>query len=310
MEKIEKISEKRIRIRDIKDFEPDHVFDCGQCFRWNRCDDGSWTGTAGGRTVNVRRSGDDLVIDNTTEEEYRSFWHDYFDMDRDYGHIKRALSEGDPVMAEAVGYGHGIRLLKQDIRETVISFIISQNSNIPRIKKCIEGLCEKYGRPAGAYEGRSRYDFPEMDVLAGLSEEDLEDIRLGYRDRYVIETSRAIASDGGAALERAAGMPYSEAEKLIRSYRGVGPKVANCIMLFGLAQYESFPLDVWMKRVMSELYGFDIKDARGMAGYAKEHFGPYSGFAQQYLFYYARENLRQINNAAAVQNVQKFDKST
>lgn len=273
------------------DFDADHTFDCGQCFRWNKEEDGSYTGVVGNRAVNIKVENGNVEIDNCSESDYKTIWSEYLDMERDYGAIKKMLSEHDPVMAKAVEYGGGIRLLHQDPWETVISFIISQNSNIPRIKKCIESLCSNFGESLGEYRGIERYSFPTAQKLASLTLEDLAVCRLGYRDKYILETARSVAADGGKTLGKARDMTFEEAEKYIRSLHGVGPKVANCILLFGLLKYESFPLDVWMKRIMSGLYGFAENDMKGMAAYAREHFGEYSGFAQQYLFYYARENL-------------------
>lgn len=279
------------KIEGVRDFSADHIFDCGQCFRWNRESDGSYTGIAFGRAVNIKETDGTVTIENCTEEDYSSIWADYLDMKRDYGMIKESLSEGDSVMKAAAAYGSGIRLLQQDPWETLISFIISQNSNIPRIKKCIEALCENFGRGIGVYRGAQRFAFPTPERLAGLTREELAVCRLGYRDTYIIEAAKAVAADAGSALYSARGMSGADAERYIRSIKGVGPKVANCIMLFGLLKYESFPIDVWMKRIMHELYGFDQNDLRGMQAYAAEKFGEYSGFAQQYLFYYARENL-------------------
>lgn len=277
---------------NIRDFDADHTFDCGQCFRWDREADGSYTGVVGSRAVNIRVDGSRLEIENCTAEEFEDFWRDYLDLDRDYGYIKERLCAGDEVMKKAAEYGHGIRLLHQDPWETVISFIISQNSNIPRIKKCINSLCENFGESLGEYRGSERFAFPTAEKLAGLTREDLAVCRLGYRDQYIIETAKAVAADGGAQLALAREISFEEAEAYIRSLHGVGPKVANCILLFGILRYESFPLDVWMKRIMSQLYGYAENDLKGMAAYAAEHFGEYSGFAQQYLFYFARENLQ------------------
>lgn len=279
------------RVKEFADFDTDHTFDCGQCFRWDREEDGSYTGVAFGRAVNIKKDGDDLIIENCTEDDYKNIWSDYLDAGRDYGGVKALLSAHDDVMKSAVEYGQGIRLLHQDPWETLISFIVSQNSNIPRIKKCVESLCSNFGESIGEYRGRERFAFPTAERLAGLTQEDLAVCRLGYRDKYILETAAAVSADGGAALAAARGLPFADAEKYIRSLKGVGPKVANCILLFGLLKYESFPLDVWMKRIMHELYGFNEGDMKGMAAYARENFGEYSGFAQQYLFYYARENL-------------------
>ena len=279
------------RAENIKDFDPVHVFECGQCFRWNDEGDGSYTGVAGGRAVSVSFEEGRLTLDNCTENDFEEFWKDYFDLKRDYGEVMAELSGHDEVMARAVKYGHGIRILQQDPWEALISFIISQNSNIPRIKKCIESLCSCFGESLGIYKGKERFAFPPAEKLAGLSVSDLKECRLGYRDEYIIRTAQAVASDGGRELYRMTGAPTAEAEAYIRSLHGVGPKVAGCILLFGLGKYDSFPIDVWMKRIMHRLYGFEEKDLKGMAAYADKNFGKLSGFAQQYLFYYARENL-------------------
>lgn len=279
-------------LENVKDFDADHTFDCGQCFRWDREPDGSYTGVVGDKVANIRVDGSRLIIENCTEDEFETFWHEYLDLGRDYGEIKGILCDGDQVMAEAAAYGHGIRLLQQDPWETVVSFIISQNSNIPRIKKCINALCENFGESLGEYRGIERFAFPSAEKLASLTKEDLAVCRLGYRDDYILKTAEAVAADGGKTLAMTREMDFADAEAYIRSLHGVGPKVANCILLFGILRYESFPLDVWMKRIMSQLYGFAENDMKGMAAYAAEHFGQHSGFAQQYLFYFARENLQ------------------
>ncbi len=286
-----------IIVYDVKDFDADHVFDCGQCFRWNREEDGSYTGVASGRSANISfvagnfQDGGTLRIDNCTLEDFRDFWCGYLDLGRDYGEIKRRITENDSVMRKAAEFGSGIRLLRQDPWETVISFIISQNSNIPRIKKCIEKLCTMFGDPAGEYRGEMRYAFPRPEQLACLTRDDLAPVKLGYRDKYILSTAADVARDGGASLAAAAGMNHDDAQKEIRKLKGVGPKVADCILLFGLHKYDSFPLDVWMKKIMNKLYGFDEDDTRGMDAYARSRYGELSGFAQQYLYYYARFNL-------------------
>lgn len=280
-----------VTVNDVRDFNTDHIFDCGQCFRWEREEDGSWTGTAFGRTVNIKYEKGLLTIDNASVKDFHEIWEGYLDLGRDYGGIKKTLVDGDPAMERAVDFGSGIRILRQDPWETTVSFIISQNSNIPRIKKCIEKLCELFGEPIGEYRGRQRYSFPGPERLAGLSREDLAPVRLGYRDKYIMKTSQAVASDGGAGLAEAAAAPGPDAEKYLRSLTGIGPKVAGCILLFGMNKYGSFPIDVWMKKIMAAMYGFEESDLKGMSAYAREHFGSLSGFAQQYLYYYARFNL-------------------
>ena len=286
---------KQVIRENIKDFHLDHIFDCGQAFRWEKQDDGSYTGVAGGYIANIQFEPYEeggtcgrLIMTNVTEDEFDSFWHDYLDLSRDYGLIKTTLG-GDPVMKTAIGYGEGIRLLQQEPWETLISFIISQNNHIPRIKKCIESLSTSFGQLAGEYCGRKYYSLPSPQVLASLTEEDLEVCRLGYRAKYLIETAKKVCEEGEAVLLAAARPETASAEayEYITGFHGVGPKVANCIMLFALGKYDSFPLDVWMKRVMEEEYG--LTSPKEMAAFAVQNFGEYGGFAQQYLFYYVRE---------------------
>ena len=221
-----------------------------------------------------------MYIDGSGSEE---FWRDYLDLGRDYGKIKEKLSEDDEIIGAAIEYGSGIRLLNQDRWETLISFIISQNNNIPRIKGCIEKLCAMFGKPIGTFRGKEYFSFPERERLAGISEEDLEPVRLGYRARYIVETAKADID-----LEKASELDTPSLYRYLLSLTGVGPKVANCILLFGFSRYDSFPVDVWVRRVMNRLYGFDEKDMKGMTRFAEEKFGSLGGFAQQYLFYYIR----------------------
>lgn len=295
----------------IKDFNLDHIFDCGQCFRWSKEEDGSYTGIAFNKPANISfqpytEGGFEgkLSIDNVTEAEFEQNWRDYLNLDRDYEQIKRDLAKKDSIMAEAIKSGQGIRILKQDPWETLISFIISQNNNIPRIKKCIEGLCEMFGSSAGSYRGKEYFTFPKASVLAGLTENDLSPIKLGYRAKYIIETAKKVVADNTdsikqecmdanlstvATLGNLRKADIATGYEYLTSLSGVGPKVANCILLFGMEKYESFPIDVWVRRVMHQLYDIDENDLKSMAAYASENFGQYGGIAQQYLFYHIRQ---------------------
>ena len=265
-------------LENVKDFNLRNIFDCGQCFRWKEEEDGSFTGIAFGKPVNMSFADGTLSIDNCTEDEFNNIWYDYLDLGRDYGAIKEKLSCCDCKMPDAIAAGPGIRILNQDLWEIIISFIISQNNNIPRIKGCIEKLSELFGEKAGEYRGKEWFNLPEPEVLAGLSVDDLAPVRLGYRAKYLIGTAKAVAENG---------LPENEEELL--ALPGVGPKVANCIELFGMGRMDSFPIDVWVMRVMNEVYGIDESDKKSMTNYAKEHFGELGGIAQQYLFYYIRE---------------------
>lgn len=279
---------KVLEIKNVKDFNTDHIFACGQCFRWEKQNDNSFAGVAFGKAVNISYDAntETLRILNSTQKDYDDIWEDYLDLKRDYGEIKKEFSGRDKILKEAIDYGQGIRILKQDKWETLISFIISQNNHIPRIKKCIETLCENFGQEIAGADGKKYFTFPSYSVLAELEEEDLAVCKLGYRSKYIIETSRAVNADGGKKLQETEVNDVNFAYEYLTSLCGVGPKVANCIMLFSMAKWEAFPVDVWVRRVMHHLYGIDEKDMAGMAEYARQNFAPWAGLAQQYLFYY------------------------
>lgn len=287
--------------KGLSEFNPDHIFGCGQCFRWERQQDGSYTGTAMGQIVNMRYDADEdsaggrggtsgtLTIDNCGEREFEEIWKAYLDLDRDYAQIKAGF--GDEQIKKAAEYGGGIRILKQEFWEALVSFIISQNNNIPRIKGCIESLAANFGERLGEYDGKEYFAIPEPEVLASLSVEELAVCRLGYRAAYLIKTAEQLLAEGGkeaveARLRKCES--FDEAVQELRSFSGVGPKVASCVALFGLGFLDAFPIDVWMRRVMHRLYGIDEKNVQHMSSFARENFAPYGGIAQQYLFYYIR----------------------
>ncbi len=282
---------KKFIIDGIKDFDLDHIFDCGQCFRWEKEEDGSYTGVAKGKAVNIDYDEGRLIIDNASEEDFNDIWYHYLDLDTDYGKIKRSLSRKDKVIKKVIKSGEGIRILNQDIWETIVSFIISANNNIPRIKGGIELLCENFGKPLGEYRGKDRFAFPSPEKISSLSEENLDICRLGYRSKYIIATAKKYLEDR-ESYENLVSEKVSteEAFNKIKELSGVGPKVANCITLFSLKKRDSFPIDVWMKRVMNRLYGIDENNFKEMELFAKENFGNKAGIAQQYLFYYMRNN--------------------
>jgi len=263
---------------NIRDFNPVHTFECGQVFRWRPEEEKGeiYAGVAGCNAARIKFSDGKLTIEASGGDQ--EFWYDYFDLTTDYGAIKDELVRNEPKIEKACEYGYGIRILRQDLFETIISFIISQNNNIPRIRKNIESLCETYGEEIGDIEGKTVYAFPTPEALADADEEELSELKLGYRGPYIIETAKKY-------LE--AGCPTCREELL--SMHGVGPKVANCIMLFGLSDVAAFPIDTWVRQIMTDMYGFADKDVKGMQRFAEEKFGSYAGYAQQYLFYYYRD---------------------
>ena len=278
-----------ILLTDQPDFEPEHIFDCGQCFRFNRNPDGSYTGTAFGKTTRISKAGGDVILHNTTPEDFVSTWYNYLDLGYDYGAAKRALtSDGDPVMEEAVQYGSGIRILNQQLWETVISFIISASNNIPRIKKIIELLCVNFGEPH-EFEGNIRYSFPTPERIANVPFDALGVIRAGYRDKYIHECARQVAS-GRLDLESIRSLSTVAAKKVLMDIWGIGNKVSDCILLFGLGRRDAYPIDVWIKRVTEYCwFGGREQSIQALSEFADKKFGALGGIAQQYLFFYARE---------------------
>ena len=272
----------------VRDFNTDHIFDCGQCFRWKREDDGSYTGTAMNKIAKISYDDGHLTIDHCSEEDFEKVWRDYLDLDRDYGLLKEKLSSEDDFMKAASDYGYGIRILRQDFWETVVSFIISQNNNIPRIKGCIESICERFGELIGEYGGEQYFAIPSMEKMASLSTDDLAPCRLGYRAPYLVKMAQQFIEGGGPEAVKEELKKVEDPIRELQKFCGVGPKVAACISLFGLGRMDAFPIDVWMRRVMNRLYGIDENDVKSMKTYAEEHFGENGGIAQQYLFYYIR----------------------
>ena len=259
-----------------------HTLDCGQCFRWIPVDDGAWEGIVQGRCFRLRQRD----IANPESPIYTDpLLNDYFDLALDYRQIKEGLSRIDPHMALACRYAPGIRILRQEPWEALCSFIISQNNNIKRIRLIIERLSDRYG---ASVSGTSRHAFPSAQSLAGASDGDLRALGTGFRAPYIIDAATKVAN-GDVGLERLSTAPMEEARACLMRIYGVGPKVADCALLYGFHRLEAFPMDVWMKRVMSS--HFPNKDCGC--------FGQYAGIAQQYLFHFERTGGTNLKDASA-----------
>lgn len=284
-----KITEENnsVIIENIKDFVPKHIFDCGQCFRWNEEEDGSYTGTAYKKTINVKKEGEKIILFNTNIDDFKNIWYDYFDLKKDYTNIKNELSK-DNVLEGAIKFGQGIRILNQDEWEILISFIISANNRIPMIKRAIEKLSEKYGVFLEEYRGKKRYSFPTAGTLSKLSEEEIRTCSTGFRAKYILSASK-IVSENEKLLYDIKNLCLKDAREELIKFSGVGPKVADCIMLFSMNKSGAFPIDVWVKRVMEHFYVSEGIKLNEIQNYAADKFGDLAGYAQQYLFYYARE---------------------
>ncbi len=262
-------------LKNVKNFDLVQIFECGQAFRFKRdksTDKLRYSGVAFGKYLSLYQEGERVVFENTSKEEFSELWEEFFDLKRDYTAIIESLK--DPHAKRCAEYGSGIRILRQEPWETVCSFIVSQNNNIPRIKKIIETLCERFGEKIdGGY-----YAFPTAKALYEAGEEAIFDCRTGFRAKYIYDAAKRFYT-GEFDVKNALSLDCDGLLKELMSIKGVGPKVASCACLFGFARYESFPIDVWIKRVIDKYYGsdFDIK-----------LFGDYAGIVQQYLFYYER----------------------
>lgn len=260
-------------VKNITSLDLAQTLDCGQSFRWEQNEDNSFMGIAFGKAVTVSIKDGDLYIKNTSGEDFEKIWRSYFDLDLDYDKIRTEISEIHPILKEASQYAPGIRILRQEPFEALCTFIISQNNNIKRIKGIVKRLCESFGYKIG--EGL--YAFPTAERLATLDVKELESLRAGFRNRYIIDGAQKVAS-GEVDLEKCRTLPYEDARAELMKIVGVGQKVADCTLLFGLHRIESFPLDVWMKRAMATLF----------PNLTPQDFGQYAGIAQQYIFHYSR----------------------
>lgn len=283
---VEKFSDGVI-IKDVRNFNLNHIFDCGQCFRWNEQEDGSYIGVAFGKVIEVKKVENDVILYNTTEEEFEKIWVDYFDLYRDYDTVKEILSQ-DEILKKSVEYGWGIRLLQQDPFEIIVSFITSANNRIPMIKRAINNICKKWGEEV-KYKNNKYYTFPDIETLKGCTIEELEECGTGFRAKYIKNTIDAILN-GDANIEYIKELKDDECHTELQKFSGVGPKVADCIMLFSMNKYSAFPVDVWVKRAMQHFYLAPDVSLKKIRDFGREKFKFLSGFAQQYLFYYAREN--------------------
>ena len=280
-------NEKSVIIKDLKHFNPTHTFECGQCFRWDKTIDGSYIGIAYNKLVDISFKDDICIIKNTNLDDFNAIWKNYLDLDTDYGKIKSVFSKDENVK-KAMDYGWGIRILNQELFECLISFIISTQNQIPRIKKIVASLSEAYGEKI-EYEGKIYYSFPTLESLKGIKENDLAPFKMGYRQKYIVDAINKI-SQGIVDLEKVKTLPYLDAKNELMKINGVGPKVADCVLLFSLGKKEAFPIDVWVKRTMRKLYLNENSTITEIEKFSKDYFGEFSGVAQQYLFYYAREN--------------------
>ena len=287
------MKEQEFILRNPECFNLKDIFTCGQCFRWEENEDKSYTGVVRENVINIKKEENNYIIKSVGNEEIKKLVTDYFDLNRDYKALQKTLSTIDENMEKSIRYGQGIRLLNQDLWETIISFIISANNNIPRIQKIIKRLSENFGKLI-VFQNQKYYTFPTPKELKDVTVEKYRELGLGFRDKRLYETTKTILENKVNLQELECNKNTTEVRNILLTLSGVGPKVADCILLFSnLKRLEVFPIDVWVNRVMNELYihGDENKiSKKQVQKIANEKFGNLAGLAQQYLFYWRRES--------------------
>ena len=271
------------------------IFECGQCFRWNKEEDNSYTGIIKYGVLNVKQEKEKIVFKGKIFDDYnlKDIIETYFDLNVNYNEIKDNLRKIDQYMEESIKFGKGIRILNQDFWETIISFIISANNNIPRIKKIIDKISEKYGNCI-EWNNKKYYLFPAVEQLSKASVDDLRNLGLGFRDKRIYKTTQMIMKKEFDIEKVSEIKNIEDLKKELLKLDGVGEKVADCIALFSLHRFDVFPIDVWVRRVMNDLYIHNEVEEKVKKEEIKElaerKFKNYRALAQQYLFYWKREN--------------------
>ena len=293
--------ENSIVLENVKDFNIKQILECGQCFRWERITDTNYIIVAYRRVIEVIQEGDTVTILNTNMKDFNEVWKNYFDLDVNYEEVKEELSK-DELLKKSVEFGYGIRILNQDPFEMLISFIISARNSIPSIMKTIKKISERWGDKI-EYRGNIYYAFPTPEQLREVTLEEIKDTGASFRSKYIIDTIAKVnsaieAKNNGTLneelqqfdLEYIKSLPVDECHKALQNFMGVGAKVADCIMLFSMGKHSAFPVDVWIKRAMIHFYLAPDVSLNKIRVFGREKFGELAGLAQQYLFYYAREN--------------------
>lgn len=273
--------------RTIENFDISQICESGQCFRMMQRNGKVYSVIAAGRYLEVEQEGSECVF-SCEEEEFEDFWRDYFDLEKDYSSYISQIDPRDSYLKGAAQFGGGIRILRQELWEVIASFLISQQNNIVRIRRCISNICERYGEPKVNFRGEEYFSFPEPEALAHLPEDALKECNLGYRSKYVVRTAASIAK-GETNLENICRMPYGQAKEELLKLFGVGEKVADCICLMGLHHTQAFPVDTHIRQALDKHY---------KRGFPKRRYKGYEGILQQYIFYWELKNGGRAADAA------------
>ncbi|MGV3024959.1 DNA-3-methyladenine glycosylase family protein [Clostridium thermobutyricum] len=288
-----KYLEDKVILEGVKNFNIKQILECGQCFRWDKVGEMNYIIVAFGKVLEILQEEDKVTFLNTNKEDFETIWFKYFDLERDYNAIKAALSFDD-TLKSSVEYGYGIRLINQEAFELLISFIISARNSIPSIKKTILKISQRWGNEI-QYKGNIYYTFPTPEMLKDATEDEIRATGASFRSKYIVDTVKNVNDDlnnpeGTYNLERIISLSDDECHTALQAFKGVGAKVADCIMLFSMGKQSAFPVDVWVKRAMMHFYNAEEGSLNKIRIFGRTKFGQYAGFAQQYLFYYAREN--------------------
>jgi len=290
-------------IKELSNFKLKHIFECGQIFRFEEVAENDFIVIAFGRLIEVKEDGNDVIIYNSTKEDFQNIWLKYFDLDRDYSVIKDELSK-DVLLKQSIEFGYGVRVLNQDPFEMLLSFIISARNNIPSIKKTVNKISNKWGKEI-IYKDKTYYAFPNIDEIKDATLEEIQETGASFRSKYIFDTIKNVYNSKSGKgnlktndtneyikydLDYIKNLDDDECHNALQEFKGVGSKVADCIMLFSMEKTSAFPVDVWVKRAMIHFYGAEDASLNKIRIFGRNKFGKLAGFAQQYLFYYAREN--------------------
>lgn len=291
------LDDNSIMIKGVKNFNIKQILECGQCFRWEKISDTNYIIVAYRRVIEVVQNGDDVTIYNTNLNDFEDIWREYFDLDRDYSKIKEELSK-DELLSKSVNFGYGIRILNQEPFEILISFIVSARNSIPAIMKTIKKISERWGDELH-YKGNTYYAFPTPEQVKEATLDEIKETGASFRSKYILDTiarvNEALKNPDNEELkiydlDYIKSLDADECHLALQKFMGVGAKVADCIMLFSMAKHSAFPVDVWIKRAMIHFYLAPDVSLNKIRVFGRDKFGELSGLAQQYLFYYAREN--------------------
>lgn len=288
-------------ITEIQDFDIGQTLECGQCFHFKKIAENEYGISAFDKLLhikqefevdelnNIQKNNGKVIFYDTTIEDYENIWKEYFDFDRNYNEIKQILLAKDDKLKESMETMWGVRILNQDFFETLISFIISQNKQIPHIKQIVENFSRKYGKYLGKIGCEEFYSFPDVNTLKEVTVDELRELKVGFRAPYIYDAIQKVAS-GELHSKGFAELDSEQSMVELMKVKGIGEKVANCVMLFSLGKRDAFPVDVWIKRIMEHMYFHEETNKEIIRKKAVEMFGEYGGYAQQYLFYYGKMN--------------------